>query len=444
MVSARSTSLPGEPVNTSATKNGCDRKRSILRARDTASLVLFRQFIHAQNGDDVLQRLVALQNLLHLTRDRVMLFADDQRRQHARGRVERVHRRIDALGGDVARQHGGRIQMRERGRRRRIGQVVGRHVNRLHRGDRTLGRGGDAFLQRAHVGRERRLITHRRRNTAEQRRHFRAGLREAEDVVDEEQHVLALVAEIFRQRQTGEADAGAGARRLVHLAEHQRALGAFGRPAVRVLVDAGFDELVIKVVAFAGTLADAGEHRIAAVRFGDVVDQFLNQHGLADAGAAEQADLAALGVRRQQIDDLDAGDQNLRFGRLLGVFRRLGVDRAALVGLHRTGLVDRLADDVDDAAEQAGADRHRDRDAGVGDGLAAHQTLGDVHRDRAHGRFAEMLGDFEHQPVVAVLGFERVQDRRQIAFELHVDDGADDLGDLAGCVLRCGHIVLVT
>ena len=215
--------------------------------------------------------------------------------------------------------------MRERGRGRRVGQVVGRHVNRLHRGDRALGGGGDALLQRAHVGRERRLITHRRRNTAEQRRHFRARLREAEDVVDEEQHVLALIAEIFRDRQAGEADAGARARRLVHLAEHQRAFRAF---AAALLVDAGFDELVIEVVAFAGALADAGEHRITAVRLGDVVDQFLNEHGLADAGAAEQADLAALGVRREQVDDLDAGDENLRFGRLLGVDRRFGVDRA--------------------------------------------------------------------------------------------------------------------
>ena len=215
--------------------------------------------------------------------------------------------------------------MRERGRRRRVGQVVGRHVNRLHRGDRALGGGGDALLQRAHVGRERRLIAHRRRNTAEQRRHFRARLREAEDVVDEEQHVLALVAEIFRQRQAGEADAGARARRLVHLAEHQRALRAF---AAALLVDAGFDELVIEVVAFARALADAGEHRIAAVRLGDVVDQFLNEHRLADARAAEQADLAALGVRREQVDDLDAGDEDLRFGRLLGVGRRFGVDRA--------------------------------------------------------------------------------------------------------------------
>ena len=164
--------------------------------------------------------------------------------------------------------------MRERGRRRRIGQIVGRHVDRLHRRDRAFGGGGDALLQRAHVGGERRLIAHRRGNAAEQRRHFRAGLGEAEDVVDEEQHVLALVAEIFGDGQAGEADAGAGARRLVHLAVDQRAFRAFDRALVRVLVDAGLDHLVIEVVALAGALADAGEHRIAAVRLGDVVDQF--------------------------------------------------------------------------------------------------------------------------------------------------------------------------
>ena len=68
----------------------------------------------------------------------VVLLADDQRRQHARGRVERIHRRIDALFRDRADQHRGGVEMRERGRRRRVGQVVGRHVDRLHRGDRAL------------------------------------------------------------------------------------------------------------------------------------------------------------------------------------------------------------------------------------------------------------------------------------------------------------------
>jgi hypothetical protein len=48
-------------------------------------------------------------------------------------------------------------------------------------------------------------------------------LGEAEDVVDEEQHVLALVAEIFGNGQARQADAGAGARRLIHLAVDERA-----------------------------------------------------------------------------------------------------------------------------------------------------------------------------------------------------------------------------
>ncbi len=42
-----------------------------------------------------------------------------------------------------------------------------------------------------------------------------------------------------------------------------------------------------------------------------------------------------------------------------------------------------------------------------------------------------MLGDFEHQPVALVVGFERIQDRRQMILELHVDDGADNLGDFS-------------
>ena len=220
--------------------------------------------------------------------------------------------------------------MGEGGGRRRVGQIVGRHVDRLHGRDRALLRRGDALLQRAHVGGERRLIAHGGGDASEQRRHFGARLREAEDIVDEEQHVLALVAEIFGDGQPGQADAGAGARRLVHLAVHQRAFGALGGALLaRVLVHAGIDHLVIEVVALARALADAGEHRIAAMRLGDVVDQLHDQHGLADAGAAEQADLAALGVGREQIDDLDAGDQDLGLGRLVDIGRRRRMDRRA-------------------------------------------------------------------------------------------------------------------
>jgi hypothetical protein len=42
---------------------------------------------------------------------------------------------------------------------------------------------------------------------------------------------------------------------------------------------------------------DAAEHRDTAVLQRDVVDQLHDDDGLADAGAAEQADLAALAGR---------------------------------------------------------------------------------------------------------------------------------------------------
>ena len=114
--------------------------------------------------------------------------------------------------------------MGERVRRRRVGEVVGGHVDRLHRGDRALARRGDPLLELAHLGRERRLVADGARHAAEQRRDLGAGLDEAEDVVDEEEHVLALVAEVLRHRQAGEADAQARARRLVHLAVAERDL----------------------------------------------------------------------------------------------------------------------------------------------------------------------------------------------------------------------------
>ncbi len=42
-----------------------------------------------------------------------MLFADDQRVELAAGRVERIHRGVDAERCDVAREHDGRVKVRE-------------------------------------------------------------------------------------------------------------------------------------------------------------------------------------------------------------------------------------------------------------------------------------------------------------------------------------------
>ena len=75
------------------------------------------------------------------------------------------------------------------GRHCRVGEIVGRHVDRLDGGDRGVTGAGDAFLQLGHVGRERRLVADPRGQPAEQARHFRARLDEAKDVVHQQEHV---------------------------------------------------------------------------------------------------------------------------------------------------------------------------------------------------------------------------------------------------------------
>ena len=285
--------------------------------------------------------------------------------------------------------------------------------------------GGDALLQLAHLGRQRGLVADRARHAAEQRRDLGAGLREAEDVVDEEQHVGALgIAEVLRHRQARQGDAQTRSRRLVHLAVDER----------RAVDHARLGHLEPEVVALTGALADAGEHRLAGVELRDVVDQLLDQHRLADAGAAEQADLAAAGVRREQVDDLDAGLEDLRLRLEVLEQRRRAVDRPALGALgDLLALVDRLAQHVEDAAQRDVADGHRDGRAGVDHLVAAGQALGGVHRDRADAVVAQVLLHLGNQDPVHARDrdVERVVDRRQLAVEHGVEHDALDLNDPA-------------
>ena len=99
----------------------------------------------------------------------------------------------------------------------------------------------------------------------------------------------------------GQSHAHTGSRRLVHLAEDEGG----------VLQHARLFHLHDEVVALTGALPHAGEHGGTGELAGDTGDHLLDQHGLAHAGAAEQADLAALHVRGEQVDDLDAGLQDL-------------------------------------------------------------------------------------------------------------------------------------
>src|SRR5690606_18970653 len=99
-----------------------------------------------------------------------------------------------------------------------------------------------------------------------------------------------------------------------------------------------------EVVTLAGALTDAGEDRHTTVRLRDVVDELHDENGLADAGATEEADLATFAVRREKVDDLDAGLEDFDLGALIREARGLAVDRHRDRRPDRTSFVDRSTD----------------------------------------------------------------------------------------------------
>ncbi len=195
-------------------------------------------------------------------------------------------------------------------------------------------------MQGTHLGGERGLIADVRRHASEQGRDLGTGLAEAEDVVDEQEGVgPGRVAEPLGVGQGREGHAEAGAGRLVHLAEEHD-----GRVDDRLArrADLGLLHFEPEVVAFAGPLAHAGEHREAAMDAGDAGDQLLQDDRLAQPGTAEEADLAAADERGQQVDDLDAGLEDLGLGRELVERGGVAVDGPLFLGVDGAAAVDRV------------------------------------------------------------------------------------------------------
>ena len=403
-------------------------------------LVLFRELVDTEDRDDLLQLLVLLEDLLDSGRDTVVVGADVARVEDAARRRQRVDRGVQTLRRDLARELGRRVEVRERRGGGRVGVVVGGDVDRLERRDRVTTRRGDALLQHTHLVREVRLVAHRGGHAAEQRRDLGAGLREAEDVVDEEEHVLLLdIAEVLRHRERRESDAKTRSRRLVHLAEDEGGL----------VEDARLFHLVDEVVALTRPLADAGEHRNTTVVLRDALDHLLDEDGLADTGAAEEADLSTLHVRGEEVDDLDARLEHLRLRLELVEARRLAVDAPALGDLDllaRLGVED-VAGHVEHATLGHVSDGDRDGAARVADLLTADDAVGRLERDGADEIVAEVLRDLERELGGHTLDgdgrLESVVDvGDRVVRELDVDDGTRDAGDAAdgrGFRLLCGE-----
>lgn len=230
--------------------------------------------LQAEHGDDILEIFVLRQRASDFLRQEIVPLADDAGRGHFGTGLQQINGRVESFTPPLAREHDGRQKMRKRMHRRRVGQIVRRHIHRLNGSDGASVGIGDALLQPREFGAQGGLIPQARGHLPHQARHFHACLDEPEDIADEQQHIAVLVApKVFGHGQRGLAHAEPAARRFVHLPEDHH----------HVRQHPGGFHVAVKLLAFAAAFADAAKDADTFLVADHVVDHFRKQHRLAYA-----------------------------------------------------------------------------------------------------------------------------------------------------------------
>ena len=250
-----------------------------------------------------------------------------------------------------------------------VRQVVGRHIDSLHRGDRSrLGR-SNTFLHGTHLRSQCRLITYGRRHTAQQGRHLRTSLGETEDVIDKEQDISSTaifttgITETLCHSQSRQCYRGTCTGRFVHLSINQSSLALlqFFRinktqipfslihcltELITIADNARLNHLSNQVITLTGTLTNASEYRKSVMTFGNVIDELHDEHGLTHTGTTEQSNLTTFQIRLQQVNHLNTSSQHLFRGRQFLELWSFTVNGVSPLHVKLFHTVNRLTDNV--------------------------------------------------------------------------------------------------
>lgn len=105
------------------------------------------------------------------------------------------------------------------------------------------------------------------------------------------------------------------------------------------------------------------------------------------------------------------------------------MDRSVHIGIDGTTLINGLSDNVDNSSEGLGTDGYENGGTDITDSLTSDETFSGIKSDSTDVVSSEMLGDLKNKSVRAILNLEGVENRRELSFELHIDDGTNNLGN---------------
>ena len=248
---------------------------------------------------------------------------------------------------------------------------------------------------------------------AKEQRQLPVRVRVLREVVVDQERVLAVVEEVLPHRAAGERRHPLDRGRLL------RGRGHDDRVVHRALLAQLLDDLRDRRALLAHRDVDA-DHVAAAL----VQDRVDRDRGLARRAVADDELALPASDRDHRVDRLQAGLERLLHRLPADDARGLELERAALGGIDRAEAVERVAERVDDAAEQRIADGHAHDLARAADRLALLDAL-----PLAEERDADVvLLEVERDPDDAVLELEPLE-RDAVLQAVDAGDPVADLED---------------
>ena len=107
------------------------------------------------------------------------------------------------------------------------------------------------------------------------------------------------------------------------------------------------------------------------------------------------------------------------------------MDWQILSGVNWSFLIDWFTNDVHNSTEGSWSNWDHDGVSSIFDLLSSNETFSRVKGNSSHVVSTQMLGDLENESVFDTLNFKGVKNWWKVSFELHVNDGTNNLGDSA-------------
>jgi hypothetical protein len=161
---------------------------------------------------------------------------------------------------------------------------------------------------------------------------------------------------------------------------------------------------------------------------GDVVDEFHDKHSLSDTGTTEETNLTSLGIGGKEINNFNAGLENLFSATELGEGGRLTMDGVTLLALDGSALIDGLTSDTHDTTKSGFSDRNHDGTTHIVNLLATLKTFSGIHSNATDNSVSKMLGYFKDELGLGLSDPETVENSGHLILrENDVNDGTNNL-----------------